>query len=389
MNILYIVPHDVGSCRFGSEQRTHLLYKSLLEIGDVYVAQVSDETVKVRDCHWKIAPCRPKGLKRLICSVWWRMAGLVCKRLVLIYSPVAYKLDIGHVYPNIRFDAVVVRYLYNVGLTHCWSLGDLYADIDDYPMQVFETTVAKDFGCVRRLFARLLQRMMVWLCIRKLTGAWIANPDQLPLISGVKKSGVLRNMPIVNLPQNRAAGNTAKRGNYLFTVGLMGYEPNYKGVDSFLRNVWPSVKAAFPHLEYWIAGKGAPEELSGVWSSMTGVKVLGYVEDLLQLYENCLASVVPVDSGGGTCIKTLESLAYGRICFSTRFGARGFCKSDVDKNKLGLFIYKTADDFRYYLKMIIADEILRMNFERQNALYFSSNYSFDSFVGSVRKVLCD
>lgn len=389
MNILYIVPHDVDSCKYGSEQRTHLLYQSLREIGEVYVAQVSDVTIKVKDRYWKISPCRHKGLKRLFCSVWWRMAGLICKRVVLMYFPVAYKLDIDVVYPQIKFDAVVVRYLKTVGLTHCWTFGNLYVDIDDYPMQVFETMVAKDIDVVRRPLARQLQRMMSWLCMRKLSGAWIANPSQLSLISTVKKHGVLRNMPLVNLPKKQTINNTGTRGNYLFTVGLMGYEPNYKGVDSFLRDVWPSVKTAFPHLEYWIVGRGAPEELAAEWSGMAGVKVLGYVEDLVPIYEDCLASVVPVDSGGGTCIKTLESLAYGRICFSTQFGARGFCKSDIEMNKLGLFIYKTADDFLHHLNMIIPDEILRMNFERQNALYFRSNYSFDSFVGSVRKVLCD
>lgn len=388
MNILYIVPHDVGSCKFGSEQRTHLLYKSLREIGDVYVAQVSGETVKVNDRHWKIAPRRPRGLKRLVCSAWWRMAGLVCKKLVLIYSPVAYKLDIAHAYPNIKFDAVVVRYLYNVGLTHCWAFGELYADVDDYPMQVFETTVAKELGVVRRSFARTVQRMMVWLCMRKVTGAWIANPDQLSLISGVKQFGVLRNMPLVNLPPTRASDDTAKRGNYIFTVGLMDYEPNYKGVDSFLRDVWPSVKAAFPMLEYWIAGKGAPSELAAAWSAIAGVKVLGYVEDLVSVYENCLASVVPVDSGGGTCIKTLESLAYGRVCFSTQFGARGFTEGDITKNKLGLFIYETADEFLRYLRPMIADEVAREKLEKSNIAYYKAQYSFDSFLDSVRKVLC-
>ena len=232
MNILYIVPHDVGSCKFGSEQRTHLLYKSLREIGDVYVAQVSGETVKVNDRHWKIAPRRPRGLKRLVCSAWWRMAGLVCKKLVLIYSPVAYKLDIAHAYPNIKFDTVVVRYLHNVGLTHCWAFGDLYADVDDYPMQVFETTVAKELGVVRRSFARTVQRMMVWLCMRKITGVWVSNPKQLSLVSRAKKPGVLRNMPIINVPTDKAFSAVSTRGNYIFTVGLMCYEPNYKGVAS-------------------------------------------------------------------------------------------------------------------------------------------------------------
>ena len=119
---------------------------------------------------------------------------------------------------------------------------------------------------------------------------------------------------------------------------------------------------------------------------MAGVKVLGYVEDLVPIYENCLASVVPVDSGGGTCIKTLESLAYGRICLSTQFGARGFNKGDIAKNNLGLFIYEMADEFLRYLHQMINDEVARENFERANVAYFESHYSFNSFLESVRKV---
>lgn len=387
MNILYIVPHDFNSCKFGSEQRTHLLYKSLQEIGNVYVVQVSRRMIKVGDKHWEIAPRRQKGLKRLVCSAWWRIAHLICPNMVLTYLPFAHKLDVEKAYPDIKFDVVVTRYLDVVGETHCWNLGNLYVDIDDYPMQVFETSVADGLVSFRRVVARQLQRLMVWLCMRKLTGAWIANPEQLQLISTVEKSGVLRNMPIISHVNVNVA--TIARRNYIFTVGLMSYAPNYKGVDSFLKNVWPSIRATYPHLEYWIAGMGVPEGLVRSWEQIDGVRLMGYVDDLMPLYENCIATVVPVDSGGGTCIKTLESLACGRICFATPFGARGFKECDISKDKLGLFIYQTADSFIRHLDLILNDELVRSGFEKQNITWFNANYSFEAFEKSVRKVLID
>ncbi|RYD39136.1 MAG: glycosyltransferase [Verrucomicrobiaceae bacterium] len=45
--------------------------------------------------------------------------------------------------------------------------------------------------------------------------------------------------------------------------------------------------------------------------------------DLAALYASALAVVVPLSAGGGTKIKTIEALAYGRPLVSTAEGVRG------------------------------------------------------------------
>jgi polysaccharide biosynthesis protein PslH len=54
-----------------------------------------------------------------------------------------------------------------------------------------------------------------------------------------------------------------------------------------------------------------------------GVEVTGTVADLSPLYERAGVVVVPLRYGGGTRIKILEALAYGRPVVTTAAGAAG------------------------------------------------------------------
>ncbi len=385
MKILYIINNSCQNPSCGSEQRTYLLHKALQQIGDVYVIQIAYEVRKIDDLYWKMPVEELTGIKRVVNSIWSRIFNLICKELVFSYLPFAKHINIKHIYPNVKFDVVVVRYMNIIGLSHCWKYGSLYVDVDDYPMQVFETVIAKRIDKVRRYFARIVQKFFVWLCLRKVTGAWIANPEQINQISCIRKSSVLKNLPII--APNYDYSPTDGMEGYIFTVGVMNYEPNYRGVDSFLTNIWPQVRVKFQKLEYIIVGKGIPTELKVKWSDIAGVRMLGFVDDLEPLYTNCLATVVPIDGGGGTCIKTLESLAHGRICFSTMFGARGLLSETIKIKDLGLFIYGTANEFITILDKIMYDSFFRNTCEKRNIDYIKDNYSFDVFKSSVLEVL--
>ena len=137
-------------------------------------------------------------------------------------------------------------------------------------------------------------------------------------------------------------------------------------LDSFLTNIWPKVREKFPELEYLIIGKGIRIELTKKWFRISGVRILGFVDDLEAIYINSLATVVPINSGGGTCIKTLESLAHGRICFSTLFGARGIISETINNNSLGLFIFNNEREFINYLEKIVSNSIFRNSCEKAN-----------------------
>ncbi len=385
MNILYITRSDCLKPISGGAQRSYQLYNALKELGNVYVIQISNEVKKINDYYWQLPIVQQSGFKRIINLIWCKIFCIISKELVFYYFPFPNNLENENIYKDVKFDSVVVRYLNNVGIFHFWKYGPLYVDIDDYPMQVFDTVIADKINRIQRFFAKNVQKFFTWLCMRKVTGAWIANPNQYKMISNIKKSAVLCNLPIVDTKSNYFA--TSGLESYIFTVGLMSYEPNYEGVDSFLSNVWPKVQKKFPQLKYLIIGKGTPEKLTIKWRSIPGVKIMGFVDDLEPIYRNSLATVVPVQSGGGTCIKTIESLAYGRICFTTVFGARGVLSELPKDNEIGLFVYNNENEFIDYMKKILENSIFRNTCEEKNINYYKRNYSFEIFKSSVQKVL--
>ena len=385
-NILYIVDSDATKCTFGSEQRANLLYKALQNIANVYVIQTSDRDEQVNSKYWRLRISNQTGIKRILNSIWIRFICLLCSYPRCPYLLFPLRMDVNQAYPNVKFDAVVVRYLSNVNALHLWNMGPLYVDVDDHPLQVFETSFGWRISAFQRMLGRVIHQFFVWLPLRKAAGVWVSNPEQLHLVSNFKNAAVLRNIPC---EVRNSCSRTAVDARYLFTVGLMSYPPNYEGVDAFICEIWPKVRKLHPNMIYVVVGKGVPGYLAKKWSSTDGVRLAGFVEDLDSMYSDALATVVPIISGGGTCIKTLESLAKGRVCFSTKFGARGIPLHEITKKDLGLLVYTSADDFLRLLDNVVSNYTWRWKVEENSISYINEKYSYASFMAEVANVMSD
>lgn len=382
MNILFIVPSDPRDCSFGGAQRTNLLWRALQNLGTVYVVvpigwhepMRVEEGVRIR---W-VSFFSPNILVRLGQRVLARLGrGLVWpfRSRALIRSRIGWE--------DVRFDFVVTRYIGSAAMTSAWKLGPCYVDVDDWPPEMYRTN-SRDVGHPLR-FTFFHQMILIWsrYVLRQCAGAWIANPEQVVLVKTAGETRELCNLPI---PPTATYVKNVERVPVLFTVGLMLHGPNYMGVDKFLNEIWPVVHARFPELEYWIAGKGPPEEYAERWRKIPQVKLLGFVENIDACYEKALATVVPVWSGAGTCIKTRESLLRGRICLSTPFGARGCAVSWVDGSN-GLHVFESADEFVTLLEKFVLDERLRIRQEVAAFRLGEKEFSFTAFSSSVKELL--
>jgi SAM-dependent methyltransferase len=95
---------------------------------------------------------------------------------------------------------------------------------------------------------------------------------------------------------------------------------NTKGLRDFLCLAWPVILREWPEAELLVAGricrtvKRPPE----------GVKLLGLVDDLKPLYEQCKMTINPAVAGTGMKIKTAESLSYLRPVVGWPAGVDGF-----------------------------------------------------------------
>ena len=386
MNILYVVNVDIENPKTGSEQRTRLIYDILCSLGNVYILDVRSKGESWKG-HKFLQLLPQKGLKRIVNALWSIIVIRSCKKCLVPSYPFALHWSIEEYFPGVKFDITVARYLYYVGILELWNVSPkLYVDIDDYPMQIFETLYASSYGIIQKFVSRTLNKMLVHFVLRKTTGCWIANPEQVTFISQICRCILLRNIPFF-FNTNVQRNTKTYRDSFVFTVGMMNYAPNYHGVDLFLTNIWSKVNKMLPNIRYKIVGKGVPQKYKDTWSKIPNVDILGFVEDLSELYRNCIATVVPVFEGSGTCIKTLESLANSRVCISTLFGTRGIPEEIIKDGQNGIFIYNNSSEFIGILTNLVNDVEWRRKCEANGKRYIDFNYSKKQFESEVLELL--
>jgi glycosyltransferase involved in cell wall biosynthesis len=118
----------------------------------------------------------------------------------------------------------------------------------------------------------------------------------------------------------RGAGLPGKRR--IVFVGSMDYHANIEGVVKFAREVWPRLRSRQPNLVFTIVGRDPSREVREL-AQTPGIEVTGTVDDVRPFYRNAVASVVPLNVGGGSRLKILEAMAAGVPIVSTTLGAEG------------------------------------------------------------------
>lgn len=382
MNILYISTQDPRLRNGGTGQRTNLLWESLKRHGRVYTFISNfnfdtDSIIENGDHPIYLARLEKKN------RIFWRIINRVLSKASLfnVFRRKIIKINNpNNVFEGVHFDVVVTRYVYPLTDYAYWDIAPLLIDIDDHPLQIYQTVFEKQLHYGLRAVGKCLTMLQTKYIINRSVGGWIANKEQLNLCG--KNYVFLSNIPLMPSEDYKADFNERKN---LFTVGVMGYRPNKEGVTRFLTQVWPSFHQKYPDVMYFIVGIGASDADADMWNSCEGVKYLGFVENLETLYERTLATVVPVYSGGGTCIKTLEAMAYSRPCICTKFGARGL-PQDVIEEKKGILVFEDSESFIEAYKLL-QNESCRQKIEIQGSNVIKHNYSIDSFNKAVDEVL--
>jgi glycosyltransferase involved in cell wall biosynthesis len=111
-------------------------------------------------------------------------------------------------------------------------------------------------------------------------------------------------------------------------VGTLGYLPNADAVSWFARAVLPGLMSRTGRaVELLVAGTGESPEVSRL-DGRPGIRLLGEVNDVADVYRAAHAVVVPLRAGGGTRIKVLEAFAFGRPVVTTALGVEGLAVLD-------------------------------------------------------------
>lgn len=120
-----------------------------------------------------------------------------------------------------------------------------------------------------------------------------------------------------------AAGTEAPStsDSVLFT-GSLAYYPNVDGIHSFMREIFPRIRAAVPTIRFLIVGREPPPAVTA-YGAHPNVEVVADVPDMREYYAKAAVVVVPLRVGGGTRLKILEAMAMAKPVVSTSVGAEG------------------------------------------------------------------
>jgi glycosyltransferase involved in cell wall biosynthesis len=399
--ILLVSPSPPFPPENGANQRTYLLWKALSEIAPVDVIHCDDisfeSSARVDSIPASLNflgrfPWQSKGhsLYRYFTK---STPGLTVERLLRVAIPRDWDYDVDHrlnqtlsgVLGHNRYFLMVGRYLKPIVKAGLVGRTPCLLDIDDVDFDIFAQR-ARDV--TRPRWQRILysaQSSQIEAAFKKwlpkFSGLWVTKAgDTRHAVT--RKAAILPNIPY-NVPMFAHQLNDSRSENpVLLTVGALYYLPNRDGVDRFIREGWPKVRAACPTAEYWLAGKN-DRATAMRWQTVPGVKVLGFVDDLAAVYNASWFTLCPLWTGAGTNIKVLESLAFGRTCVVTVLGHRGY--EDSLPAGDSLFVAANLEEIAENCIRLINDHARRLVLAERGREVVQREFSYQKFASIVHR----
>ncbi len=130
----------------------------------------------------------------------------------------------------------------------------------------------------------------------------------------------------IDTPKYPYPGGPRKPNTILF-LGSFRHTPNQVAIDWFTREVLPLITARIPEAKLLLAGSEPPPR-HAFPEDGRAIELLGFVEDIQPLFDDCALFVCPIRSGSGVRVKLLEAFASGIPVVSTRLGAEGLARED-------------------------------------------------------------
>lgn len=386
--------------RNGGGQRSALLKKALEQLGHVDVFAVGGSTLRENTPDFdaqlpahNVVACivRKPTVAKL---PGWAIGPLKGLAQTIKQYDANYELD-----PSINaelkrvmhehgpYDLIVGRYLQPViqsGADRVEGVPKLL-DFDDIDWQTLESSIREKpwpgiggkIGA-QQVLARVKRRCEESLA--RFDDVFITSTEDRALLS--RDATVLPNIPFADNDSatiDPLPPATASR-RVLF-VGDLQFPPNRDGLDRFLTKVWPLVTAKVPGAVVDIVGRGLTEERAARWRAIAGTNVIGFADDLNALYRECAFNVVPVYFGGGTKIKVLESLAFGRTVVVAPHAMRGYaCLTEADP---AVAVAETDEDFADACVQLLTSPGLRESMARRGRQIVEREFSFARFASIV------
>jgi len=172
----------------------------------------------------------------------------------------------------------------------------------------------------------------------------------------------------------------SKREGILF-IGGYQHPPNVDAIVYFAREIFPKIRAKHPSMQLHVIGSRATDEVLGLHGN--GVNVVGFVEDLREYFDRCLAMVVPVRYGAGIKGKIGTAFAYGLPVVSSQLGIEGM---DLEEGH-DVLVAEDSREWAAAIDSLVEDEALWDKLSEAGREVVRQRYSLNIVARQVAKLL--
>lgn len=146
---------------------------------------------------------------------------------------------------------------------------------------------------------------------------------------------------------------------------------NINALRWFFENVQPILKSKYNEIETRIIGKNPPAEFDKY--KETGVKILGYVDDVKPYMNDSQIYIAPLFVGSGIRIKILEAMAMELPVVATDISAEGIEADESD----GLFRANTKEEYIKTILFLLEDEVRRKDLGQKARKFIEENHTWE------------
>lgn len=201
-----------------------------------------------------------------------------------------------HLYPNIRTIFVAHNIEHEIYVQHSQQTGNAIA----------KWIYAREATLVKQMEEHLAQAV---------DEVWALTQHDAAYFATVATTVQSRELPLPSSFTHFQPRTSAPS----FDIGLIGswsWKPNEEGLLWFLRQVYPHLPSP---ISIHIAGKG----LDLQFDQYPNITYRGFVPDAQEFMVQAKVVAIPILSGGGIQIKTLDAIASGSAIVATPFALRG------------------------------------------------------------------
>ena len=190
---------------------------------------------------------------------------------------------------------------------------------------------------------------------------------------------VTRVMPLPREIPGRKNGFDSRK-DIAFVGGYL-HAPNIDAIDYFVKEVWPLVGEKLPGVKFKVVGSNMPESFSQYASP--SVELVGFVEDLGEVFDNVRLSVAPLRFGAGIKGKVVSSLSYGLPCVASSIAAEGMNLTDGEN-------ILQSDDPHIFANLIYkayTDKALWTKLSDNGLSFVHDRHSLESFEARLKEII--